>query len=116
MFNLITHDLGEDAIVIDADDQMTDPKGMLMEYCTFTGLQYDDRMLDWKNDKDKPDKPWEFIPDTWTCDVKGTTDSGHVMLRRIKGLNIHPSLVALLMNACIGTNNCITTESDHVVF
>ena len=74
MYNFVTKDLKLEAIVIDADDLMKNPREVLQQYCAFVGLQFDDRMLDWSDDgRRTEDKPWDCIPISWIRDVKETT-------------------------------------------
>lgn len=41
-----------DICVIDADDLLDDPSGIIEAYCKSVGLEYDPRMLDWNTDED----------------------------------------------------------------
>lgn len=100
MYNLITHDLKQKAMVIDADDLMANPKGMLMEYCASTGLEFDEKMLDWNNDADKAEKPWDFIPDTWMCDVKQTSGFRAKDKVHDEGI-VYPQLVTDTIDECM---------------
>jgi len=38
--------------VIDADDLLDDPVGIISAYCKSVGIEYSDRMLNWDNDED----------------------------------------------------------------
>ena len=73
MYDKIVNKLGQNAIIIDADDLMANPRDILINYCKFVGLEYNEKMLDWSNDKNINDKPWDFIPISWVSDVKSTT-------------------------------------------
>ncbi len=72
-YDKIANTLKQPVIVIDADDLMANPRDILMKYSEFAGVEFDDKMLDWSNDKDKEDAPWNFIPLSWVRDVKETT-------------------------------------------
>lgn len=48
MFNIVTEQLGQDAIIIDADDLLKHPETMLRLYCDKVGISYQDRMLNWE--------------------------------------------------------------------
>lgn len=39
--------------VIDADDMLDDPHGILKKYCDDVGIDYSDKMLDWNDEADK---------------------------------------------------------------
>ncbi|ELT90072.1 hypothetical protein CAPTEDRAFT_218722 [Capitella teleta] len=47
MFQLVTEQLGQDAIVLDADDLLKHPETMLRLYCDKVGIEFQDRMLNW---------------------------------------------------------------------
>ena len=73
MYEYITNDLKLDAIMIDADDLMANPREVLEKYCAFVGLEFNESMLDWSKDDLKTEtKPWEFLPNSWIKDVKET--------------------------------------------
>ena len=74
LFDYISNNLNQDTFIIDADDLISQPSKILKNYCDFSGLTYDDCMLDWKNDKNynKGEKPWDFIPPSWISDVNST--------------------------------------------
>ena len=38
-------------IVLDADDLLEDPEGMMKKYCQFTGIPFDEKMLSWEPKK-----------------------------------------------------------------
>jgi hypothetical protein len=42
-----------DICVVDADDLLDDPEGIIRAYCTTTGLDYTPDMLNWDNDEDQ---------------------------------------------------------------
>ena len=92
--------MSKEVIVIDADDLMADPRGLLKKYCAFVGLKYDDSMLDWSNETNKPDKPWEFIPPAWTCDLKET--NSFRKSDKIQDKNIeYPQIVEQAIADCV---------------
>lgn len=39
--------------VLDADDMLDDPEGILKAYCKSVGLEYTPQMLNWDNDEDQ---------------------------------------------------------------
>ena len=41
-----------DICVIDADDLLDNPNGIIEAYCKSVGLEYDPKMLDWDTEKD----------------------------------------------------------------
>lgn len=45
-------DSGIEICVIDADDLLDDPKGILQQYCASIGLEFCDEMLKWDNEED----------------------------------------------------------------
>ncbi|CAH1775324.1 unnamed protein product [Owenia fusiformis] len=49
LYNLVTKQLGQDAIVVDADDLIKYPDDVLKTYCKKTGLYYDPKMIDWRD-------------------------------------------------------------------
>ncbi len=72
-YDKIVNTLKQPVIVIDADDLMTNPRDVLIKYCEFVGLEFNEKMLDWSDDTGKDDAPWDFIPISWVRDVKATT-------------------------------------------
>lgn len=44
---------GDDICVIDADDMLDDPEGMIKTYCKSVGIDYQPSMLNWDNEKDQ---------------------------------------------------------------
>ncbi|XP_074640879.1 uncharacterized protein LOC141898717 [Tubulanus polymorphus] len=47
MYDLVKDKLGQEPMVIDADDLVTDPEPILREYCARTGIPYDNAMVNW---------------------------------------------------------------------
>ena len=77
MYNYITNKLNLETIIIDSNDLLIDPKTILKQFCQFSGLQYNDCMLDWSNDdiiaKQQGGYPWDFAPSGWLKNVNNTT-------------------------------------------
>lgn len=48
LFEFVEHKSRKTPIVIDADDLLSDPQGMMKQYCSATGIPYDDKMMHWK--------------------------------------------------------------------
>ncbi|XP_038071619.1 branched-chain-amino-acid aminotransferase-like protein 2 [Patiria miniata] len=48
LFEYMEHKTRKTPIVIDADDLLSDPEGMMRQYCSVTGIPYDEKMLRWK--------------------------------------------------------------------
>ena len=40
--------MGYSPVVVDADDLLADPDGMMKAYCTATGIQYEENMTTWE--------------------------------------------------------------------
>ncbi|XP_014670149.1 PREDICTED: uncharacterized protein LOC106811124 [Priapulus caudatus] len=49
LFDHVTKELGQEAIVIDSEDLVRNPESILQQYCKLTGLTYVDTMLDWSD-------------------------------------------------------------------
>ena len=73
MCKYVTGELNIKVFVIDADDLLRNPSGVLERFCDFVGLQFSESMLDWSNDNaKKEDKPWDFLANSWIKDIKET--------------------------------------------
>ena len=68
LYNFVQQKLDPCPVVIDADDLLCDPEGILKKYCATTGLPFKDGMTKWEP-KMFPD--WEKCPnsDVWHGDV-----------------------------------------------
>lgn len=47
MYKLVTEDLGQEAIVVDADDLLQHPEDVLRQYCNKVGIEFEEKMLNW---------------------------------------------------------------------
>ncbi|XP_071794350.1 uncharacterized protein [Asterias amurensis] len=47
LFEYVEHKYRKTPIVIDADDLLSDPEGMLKQYCLATGIPFDEQMMHW---------------------------------------------------------------------
>lgn len=63
LYQLVVNELGQEAIIVDADDLIQHPELILKQYCEKTGIRYDPCMLNWE--KKSPDmavfsewRPW----------------------------------------------------------
>ena len=50
MYDYVTNVLQLDALIMDSDDLIEQPKEYLKKYCEFVGVDYNDCMLDWSDD------------------------------------------------------------------
>ena len=97
-YNKIANELKQPVLVIDADDLMAKPREILIKYCEFVGLEFNEKMLDWSGDQGKEDAPWDFIPIAWMKDVKETT--GFRTRDKVQDESIkYPSLVQEAIDA-----------------
>ncbi|CAM9747193.1 unnamed protein product [Chrysoparadoxa australica] len=53
LFKHVTEELGQKAIVIDADDLLCDPEGMMRQYCAAVEIPFEHSMLSWEAGKVK---------------------------------------------------------------
>lgn len=73
LFHIVTKERGQKAIVVDADDLISNPEAIMRQYCDLSSLTFDPKMLDWE-DEDFP-KEWN-IWGAWHDTAKaGTTFS-----------------------------------------
>eukprot|EP00316_Scyphosphaera_apsteinii_P005319 CAMPEP_0119340796 /NCGR_PEP_ID=MMETSP1333-20130426/101041_1 /TAXON_ID=418940 /ORGANISM="Scyphosphaera apsteinii, Strain RCC1455" /LENGTH=261 /DNA_ID=CAMNT_0007352625 /DNA_START=234 /DNA_END=1019 /DNA_ORIENTATION=- len=66
---VITEELGQTLIIVDADDLLANPTGMLRAWCAAVDLAFDSKMLSWE-----PMQPqsWEKWPG-WHADAAGSS-------------------------------------------
>eukprot|EP01084_Bolivina_argentea_P231117 389833_1 len=57
MFSLVTNELKQEVIVVDAYDMMKEPEDILKQYCELTGLKYHKNILNWS---DEIDGVWNY--------------------------------------------------------
>ncbi|XP_070578536.1 uncharacterized protein [Ptychodera flava] len=76
---------GEEPVVIDADDLLSDPAAMMKKYCEAVGLEYTDRMLEW--DADDQSEHW-----TWENAWYGTVSSSTGFIKT-PGANAHTAKI-----------------------
>ncbi|XP_033125728.1 branched-chain-amino-acid aminotransferase-like protein 2 [Anneissia japonica] len=62
LYEHVTEVLKEDTVVIDADDLLCYPEQVIRRYCTATGLQFNNGMLEWKSNVD--------ITQNWSSSLK----------------------------------------------
>ncbi|CAD5124802.1 DgyrCDS13064 [Dimorphilus gyrociliatus] len=48
VYNLVTEELGQQAIIVDADDLLKYPDSLLKQYCEKVGMEYEESMLNWE--------------------------------------------------------------------
>ncbi len=48
LYHFLTKELGEVPIVMDADDLLDNPEGMMQAYCESTGIKFDKKILRWE--------------------------------------------------------------------
>ena len=77
-----------DICVIDADDLLDNPSGIIQAYCKSVGLEYDPRMLKWNSEEDHKQAREAF--EKWKGFHEDAMDSGELRPR------LHVSLYALL--------------------
>ncbi len=58
IFQHVTNDLGQAAIVIDSDDILQNPADMLLKLCSFLDIEYQDAMLTWPSGYHPEDGIW----------------------------------------------------------
>ncbi len=58
LFRIVTEERGQKAIVVDADDLISNPEAIMRQYCDLSSLVFDPKMLEWGNE-DFP-KEWEL--------------------------------------------------------
>jgi len=69
--------LKEDPVIVDADDLISNPRGVLVEYCKAVGIEFVEEMVSWKEQGEiKEWKKW----DGWHTDAQNTT--GFVEIKR----------------------------------
>lgn len=51
LFRVATDDLGQEPVVVDADDLLADPPAMLAAYCAAVGVPFREDMLEWKAER-----------------------------------------------------------------
>lgn len=64
IFNIVTEEWGQPAIVVDAHQFREDPKAVLSLYCEKIGVDFDPVMLEW-TDKKLPLLPYEAVFESW---------------------------------------------------
>jgi hypothetical protein len=71
MYNHVTKVLKQPAIIIDADDLLSNPREVMQSYCAFVGLEFEESMLDWSIKKyhEGEANPWEWLPKAWLKDM-----------------------------------------------
>jgi len=60
MFSIITKDLGQQPIVVEANDFRSNPRQVLSKYCQSIGVDFDPKMLEWETGSLKSWKPHEI--------------------------------------------------------
>lgn len=48
LFKIVTEQLGQKAVVIDADDLKTRPRELCQKYCSLVGIPFDEKALEWQ--------------------------------------------------------------------
>ena len=48
LYDYVKNKMGYSPVVVDADDLLADPDGMMKAYCTATGIQYEENMTTWE--------------------------------------------------------------------
>ena len=60
LYDYVKNKMGYSPVVVDADDLLADPEGMMKAYCTATGIQYQENMTTWELGPvtDWSESPW----------------------------------------------------------
>tara|TARA_B100000959_G_C14783033_1_gene542331 strand:+ start:1 stop:732 length:732 start_codon:yes stop_codon:yes gene_type:complete len=70
IYKILTQEMGNSPIIIDAQDLLSEPKNMLVEICKNLGIKFDNKMLSWPSGVRKTDGIWGKY---WYKQVVGST-------------------------------------------
>ncbi|XP_013390865.1 branched-chain-amino-acid aminotransferase-like protein 2 [Lingula anatina] len=62
LYQLAVNELGQEPIIVDADDLIQHPEGILKAYCAKTGIEFDPMMLNWEHNKPDMEIFKEWLP------------------------------------------------------
>ncbi|XP_013411779.1 branched-chain-amino-acid aminotransferase-like protein 2 isoform X2 [Lingula anatina] len=79
LFHLIKKETGQTPVLIDADDLLNDPAGIVKRYCSLTGIEFVPSMLQWEAGSTK-DTHWHRWPG-WYEEL--TTSTGFKKLEEV---------------------------------
>ncbi|BCJ68818.1 hypothetical protein [Polymorphospora rubra] len=91
IFEAVRGPLGEAPVVIDGDDLVADPEGVVAAFCARTGLPFDPAALRWES---TPRKEWDRTRD-WHQDVERSTGFTTQTTRHAVRVDNDPRLAAL---------------------
>ncbi len=64
LYEYVTKELKQKAVIIDADDLKANPEGIMRAYCEETGIPFQKSMLSWKPEVPNPPE-WKAPPTCW---------------------------------------------------
>lgn len=96
LFELVTKELKQEAIVMDADDMLKHPETMLRLYCDKVGIEFEDSMLNWEESPQEMELFKDWMP--WFEGVL-TSKTFQPSATKPKSPNVLPELPRHVMKA-----------------
>ena len=97
LYSYVKSKMGYSPVIVDADDLLDDPEGMMKAYCTAIGIQYEENMITWEPGPvpDWSESPWAM---EWYSEVMQS--SGFIRRSKIAAPTL-PQDIPNVVSKCI---------------